>query len=110
MKFDMGSIKGLRYFAFGVVAVLAIVITLLGGGIFTSFGILFVLGLVLGWNACKFKQLYQDYRLGLRVNAIMFSSKQMESQMKEREQLVEEVRQLRERIAAYNILKEGDQT
>jgi len=109
MKLDTNKIKGLRYFVFGVAAMLAIIITLFGGGIFTSFGVLFVIGFLLGWNGQKFKRLYEDYRLGLRVNAIMFSSGQMEKQQKERDQLVEEVRQLRERIAAYNILKEGDQ-
>lgn len=108
MKLDTGKIKGFKYVLFGVCLSLALIVTLLGGGIFTSFGVLFVLGFLLGWNGKKFKQLYDDYRLGLRVNAIMFSSRQMEAQMKEREQLIEEIRQLRERIAGYNILKESE--
>lgn len=102
------KIKGFRYFAFGVIAVIGIIVALLGGGIFTSFGVLFITGLVLGWQGKKFKQLYDDYRLGLRVNAIMYSSKAMEEKEREREQMVKEIGQLRERIAAYNVLKEGE--
>lgn len=106
---NVGKMKEWRSLVFVVIVILGILVSLLGGGIFTSFGVLFVLGFVLGWQGKKFKQLYDDYRLGLRVNAIMYSSRQMEQQQKEREQLVEEIRQLRERIAAYNVLQEGKQ-
>lgn len=109
--FEMaGKIKGFRHVLFGIALVAGILITLLGGGIFTSFGVLFVCGFFIGWQGKKFKQLFDDYKLGLRVNAIMFSSRVMEDKEKERNQLHEEIRQLRERIAAQNLLierKEG---
>lgn len=98
----------LRYIFFGAAAVLGILVTLLGGGIFTSFGVLFTLGFILGWQGKKTKQFFDDYRLGLRINALQYSARVMEEKERERQALLEENRQLLDRLRAQDLLKEGN--
>lgn len=106
--FDKEKMKSMRAFFYAVAILIVLAIAFLGGGVFTSFGVLFTVGFLMGWQGKGLKQLIDDYRLGLKVNSIMFSVRAMEEKEKERKQMLEEIRQLRERISAMNVLKEGE--
>lgn len=89
-----------------VIAV-AVIITMLGGAkLMVYFGLLFS-GVFLGWYLRKVKQLYEDYRLGLRINALQYSAKQYESLQKEKKQLEEENQLLSRRLESMRTLRSG---
>lgn len=79
----------------------AIIISMLGGAKLMIYIALLITGIVLGRSYATFKRMYEDYKLGLKVNTVLYSSKQTEQIKKENEQLKSELNQLNERFNMY---------
>jgi hypothetical protein len=81
--------------------ILALIFTLLGGfKLLVYFGLL-ISGIILGSRYQKFKQIYNDYKLGLRVNTLLYHSKQTEEMKAKIEQYEKEIASAADRIKLY---------
>lgn len=98
---DLKKSKKFRTAMTIIFIILSIIFVTFGGGKLLVYVGMFISGLLIGWNINKFKSLYDDYKLALKVNSIQFSSKKMIEMQKENEKLKQELSSAAERISIY---------
>lgn len=87
---------------------LGIILTMFGGIKLVIYILLLVTGVLVGWNAFRIKRIVDDYRLSLKVNTVLYSSKRTEEMTKELETLRSELRSANDRISLMKGMKHVD--
>ncbi|MEI7028343.1 hypothetical protein [Paenibacillus sp. y28] len=94
---------------FAISLVLSLIVTFLGGGKLLVYLLLLVTGLILGAKYTQLKQLYQDYKLGLKINAIQYSQKESQQLKQKVADLERDLATANQRITLYNSVVQQQQ-
>lgn len=94
-------LKNRKRFIFFTSLSCSLLIVSMGGVKLMIYFLLLLTGLFLGIHYERLKRLYADYKLSLRVNSIITSSKQYEEQEKEIERLRRDLSSMSERLNFY---------
>lgn len=78
---------------FGLAAFFGVAITIFGGGKLLFYFLLLLTGAVIGYHVKSIIQVIKDYRLSLKINTVLFNSK-------ETNELKEKVKQLQADLQA----------
>lgn len=85
----------------GVSLLLAIILVLSGGIKIMIYLLLLLTGIFVGIKYTNLRRLYDDYKLSLRVNSILVSSKAAEASQAENERLKAELTSASQRLQIY---------
>lgn len=87
---------------FAISACLSLIMVGFGGAKFLVYILLLLTGVFLGAKYTQLKQLYTDYRLGLRINAIQYSQKETDAMRDKMTALEGDLRTANERLKLYS--------
>ncbi|TMV42798.1 hypothetical protein FE783_36920 [Paenibacillus mesophilus] len=90
-----------RKFRLILALVLGVTFALIGGFKLLVYVGLLLTGLFLGSQYQKYRQLFHDYKLGLRINTILYNSRESEEMKQKVEQLQKELASAADRIKLY---------
>lgn len=93
--------KFLKYLGLGISIFLGLLMTILGGGMILVYIGLMISFFILGWISKGIMQVFKEYKLALKVNTVMYNSKESEKMKLEIDQLRAELKSAADRIAIY---------
>lgn len=97
----MELLKYRNKFLLALAVLFGLSVTFIGGAKLLIYFLLSITGFYLGLKYASFKRLYEDYKLSLRVNSVLVSSKQTEQLQTENDRLKQELVALSQRMQVY---------